>query len=416
MSDDDINGIDALVRDAPVAAPPAGFADRVLSARVHALVRRRARGAASAVVALMAVAAALLLLPRASHGSLVANARETHRLGDSSSVVVEPGTELRFEVVAALGPDTIDVIQSAGSAFYRVEPGNHLAVTTPAGTVRVHGTCFRVDVTPEPKEPAMLSAAQPFPRTLVAGAAGALIGAALAVVVFEGRVEVANQHGVVMVEPGQTATARAGRAPTSADVSEARLAQLALENDDLTRAIEGARASAGGDAKQLLAENQALRDQLKQARALHDGGEAARRAQEGEPQPFPADLPARFSEVALQKAFDAALNEAGIEGGVIQIDCGEYPCVVYGQLSSKDDMDKLRAAPSLTSYADDADHTSLWHSAKEKNGKKVESAYFGIAFAPKEDGAPDDEETTPAYRKRLRTRMQNTSDTLFGGP
>ena len=80
---------------------------------------------------------------------------------------------------------------------------------------------------------------------------------------------------------------------------------LRVENDNLRSALEAARSASapGGDVARMVQENQQLRDKLRKAEeevALLDD---LRRDQEGEPRAWPADLPPRFAETALQKAW-----------------------------------------------------------------------------------------------------------------
>ena len=94
----------------------------------------------------------------------------------------------------------------------------------------------------------------------------------------------------------------------------------------------------------------------------------------------------------------------------MQNDCKEYPCLVYGQLSGKDDMDKLRETAAFAPYADDDDRTSVWHSTKkDDSGKTIERANFGMSFAPKPSTPGADDE----LNTRIRHRMQSTADALF---
>jgi hypothetical protein len=74
------------------------------------------------------------------------------------------------------------VTQRAGDVFYRVDRGGRFEVATPHGTVRVTGTCFRVELDPTMKTPWQ-------------GVAGAAIGAALVVTVYEGSVLFAGRGG-----------------------------------------------------------------------------------------------------------------------------------------------------------------------------------------------------------------------------
>lgn len=362
MNDDDI---DSLARSLDVAAPPAGFADRVM---MTARARARPR-------ALTHVAAALL------------------------------GAAACFAMVALTSPF------SAGE-----HDGTRVALSTPHGTLE--GAQFIAEFNPslsQAPEPTMFasSSSNTFPKSLATAAAGALIGAALTVAVTAGELTVTNDAGSATVKPGEIATLVDGapprvRGPEKHVITPDERAQLLRdENEGLRKALEAARS---GDVTRVVAENQQLRDKLKKAEeevALLDD---LRKDQEGEPQKWPADLPPRFTEVALQKAFEGAMNEAGIEGGVVQIDCKEYPCLVYGQLSSKDDMEKLRETTAFAPYVDDDDRTSLWHSKKkDANGNTVERANFGVSLAPKPAAPGGDDD----LNKRIRHRMQSTADALF---
>jgi ferric-dicitrate binding protein FerR (iron transport regulator) len=127
--------------------PPAGFADRVLAAREHAVSPRRiARWAVAAAIAGLAISAwSFARAHRASTGDQSFASRETVELGKRGRAVAEAGTHLAWSISAA---GDARVSQPAGSVFYRIEPGGDFVVGTPAGDVTVTGTCFRVEVTP----------------------------------------------------------------------------------------------------------------------------------------------------------------------------------------------------------------------------------------------------------------------------
>ena len=89
------------------------------------------------------------------------------------------------------------VTQESGNIFYRVEPGGPFIVSTPQGTVRVLGTCFRVEVKP------MKSA-----RGTIAGAiAGAGVATVVLVSVYEGRVmsSTSDNAAKIVVPAGKVA-------------------------------------------------------------------------------------------------------------------------------------------------------------------------------------------------------------------
>jgi ferric-dicitrate binding protein FerR (iron transport regulator) len=234
--DDAAAPLDATTRAAldawTTAAPPAGFADRVLEARAAtraeaaSTTARPARWRGGPIAAALVAAAALawVVATRApsapsAHGALAAERRTTIELGGRGVAVAEPGAALTWEVERG----SAVVSQAGGSVFYRVEHQGPFTVETPAGKVEVTGTCFRVEVEPMTKK-------QP-----VQGIVGAALGAALVVTVYEGSVLFADKGGGtraaaagerIVVAPGEGGVAAAG-APTPAG-GEAAGAAIAL--------------------------------------------------------------------------------------------------------------------------------------------------------------------------------------------
>ncbi|MBI2377358.1 MAG: hypothetical protein HYV07_25375 [Deltaproteobacteria bacterium] len=240
----------------PTAKPPDHFTERVMAE----LQRRRARRRA-----LLALAAAVLLglattLDRPEAGTLIASARETRSIG-RVTLVAEPGSSVRWSV-DALGNASIE--QDRGNVFYRVEPGRSTTVDTIAGTVRVLGTCFRVEVIE------MSQTRNPWK----AGATGAVIGAVasawVTISVYEGTVSAVSRDtpqsaptrvgagGVATLQPGkpivqapmtsigpsieQTPAGRAeAKIPESPEAKIARLerqaAALQADNETLKKAL-----------------------------------------------------------------------------------------------------------------------------------------------------------------------------------
>lgn len=168
----------ALDAFAPLA-PPAGFADRVLAARAPAPARRRWPFVAGGLVACAAAAAVVALVVTrdpslAATGELATTERTTAALGRRAIAVAEANTELQWRIA---DDGAASITQPTGDVFYRVERGGAFVVHTPAGDVRVLGTCFRVEVTPMNKKHLVLS-----------GATGAAIAAAVVITVYEGHV------------------------------------------------------------------------------------------------------------------------------------------------------------------------------------------------------------------------------------
>jgi hypothetical protein len=199
---------DALDRWQP-PGPPADFAARLDVAAITASGAggrgpRRARWpVAVGVVAALAAAVAVVAWPSPSPGGsvLVASrpfeARESVELGGRGVAVAEPGAAFGWRKDGA----ALTVRQEAGDVFYHVDPVGRAAdapfvVTTPAGEIRVTGTCFRVEVIEMKSSKA----------SVLGAAAGAVIATAAVVTVYEGKVLVASPAGQAEVRAGEKVT------------------------------------------------------------------------------------------------------------------------------------------------------------------------------------------------------------------
>ncbi len=169
-----------------VPDPPDGFADRVVKAMAAPVPSERPtrprmwRWVAVAVAAIAALTLWQVRSRRASGsatGSAAPAARQSIALGSRGVAVAEAGASLSWTVDG----HGAAIAQSAGDVFYRVEHGGPFRVETPHGTVRVTGTCFRVEVETMNR------------RWRDVAAAG--IGAALVVTVYEGSVLFAGKKG-----------------------------------------------------------------------------------------------------------------------------------------------------------------------------------------------------------------------------
>lgn len=146
-------------------------------------------------------------------GSLVATTRQTVALTDRTVIVAEAGAELRWTEQGG----SIVVEQQRGSAFYRVDSDTPaFSVHTPAGQIRVEGTCFSVDL--EETHPAMTpSTANHRTNNAKPLALGAALAVAATVTVYEGRTVLANEAGTIELGAGERGTARSGRTPSRSD-------------------------------------------------------------------------------------------------------------------------------------------------------------------------------------------------------
>jgi hypothetical protein len=192
------------------------------------------------VIAGAAAAAAVLALRsphRAASGTVIAAQRTTTALGARGIAVAEPATELAWRVADS---GATDITQRTGNVFYRVERGGSFVVHTPAGDVRVTGTCFRVEV----------QAMTPNQKLLIAGLSGAAIASTVLVTVYEGHVIAETRSARTELAAGSQATLR------GSDPSIVAGATLATPTDD-THATRD----------QLLARTQLQQAELSQLRA-----------------------------------------------------------------------------------------------------------------------------------------------------
>lgn len=202
---------------------PADFVDRVVDhAASTSQHPKRHLWVGAAVLALAAGGAWLAFqslggpdvsAPRA--GELTADARETARIGAHAVAVAEPGAALRWRLASDEGPTRI--VQSAGDTFYRVDAGP-FEVQTPLGTVRVLGTCFRIDIVPSTEEPPDMqrnaTPRSPLKTATLGALAGASLSALVLVTVYEGRVQASAPDGTtVEAGPGETIELRPEGAP-----------------------------------------------------------------------------------------------------------------------------------------------------------------------------------------------------------
>jgi hypothetical protein len=166
--------------------PPRGFAEGVMK-EIGGKPKRRTRAFAIGVGIAVAAAAASFIPGRlrTPHGDITADARIQRELGPRVIGVLEPGAHVKWT--------GDDLTQDSGDVFYRVEPGAPLVVHTPAGDVKVLGTCFRVKVEDMGNVKSAL--------------VGSAITAAAFVGVYEGKVAVSHAAESVEVGPGEAARA-----------------------------------------------------------------------------------------------------------------------------------------------------------------------------------------------------------------
>ena len=177
-----------------VAPLDAGFDDRVLAAweqeEPEETEPRRRSGLLLTTIGLVAAAILVVALWPAAPA------------GGDDLVAIRAGASAQVEYAPGSGRAT----QTAGTASYEVTKGTPFVVHTPAADITVHGTEFTVE---------MLTMEDTRRRKYLGAGALVMTGAAVAVYVASGEVEVGNDHGAVTLAPGQTAVAAEHSAPRS---------------------------------------------------------------------------------------------------------------------------------------------------------------------------------------------------------
>jgi ferric-dicitrate binding protein FerR (iron transport regulator) len=393
---------DALRALLPPLQPPRDFANRVLLAHAAASAPRalppaqRRRWAPLLMAAATGALAAsvLLSLPRPTP-AVDGTAEGTIATADRRRVIDVDGAHITLLPHTTMQVDHDAIAIAAGEAFFRVEPRDADAppfvLTTPGGDVVVTGTCFTVSV---PESPML---AHHDPRSLAVGATiGALVGVIATVVVHEGTVTLRNDHGSVALVAGERGQLLSSSPPTATDSMAAARARLAT----VLSTVEATEAAIAGDTRQLVTENARLRamvERREEELALLD---AEHKERDGEPLPFPADLPPRFSQAALLSSITAAFKDSGIAGDVTAIDCAEYPCIVWGetQVDTSTLTEQLGKSSAFAAYADDGKHVRGWGSGKGN------SELFAMTLTPNTPPLTDEQKT--ALNKRVRARAE----------
>lgn len=166
---------------------------------------------------------------------------------------------------------------------------------------------------------------------------------------------------------------------------------------------------AGATTEVLRAENAHLREELLSLSRRFEEARAELRESAGEPLPFPKDLDPRFGERALRDAFDKAFAEVGAKGEISSIDCSEFPCIVYGEVDTREHREALDQAGAFAPYKADAHSVNAWSTTvKDKSGAPKEKHQFGVAMFPRyEDKAQRD-----AIGKRLKYRNEQVFEAM----
>lgn len=320
---------------------------------------------------------------------------------------MEPGSEVRWTLA---GDGNATVNQSQGNVFYRVERGGRFLVETPAGSVRVLGTCFRVEV----------DEMKPLKAGMVGAVAGATLAAAALVTVYEGRVVAASSGTERTVEAGEVARVSSESVPTS-------LGQIRPSaRYDHPPILRESAASPGRDEGQTVShdtyarlydETEQLRSRVEELESRLDVEKAMRFQKQGTELEEPADLPAQYGKEAMLDAFQHAIAATGAPIELSTIDCTEYPCIVVGNVidapgtdTFDDTFGYLRdflKGPGFEAYQENnSNRISVWRGVGDKNGEKKNETLFAITMYPESD----EEARGEQLKQRIRYRTGEILD------
>lgn len=246
--------------------PPPDLARQVLArAGVGGTAASRWRvWAALAAGIAVVLAATWALWPRHSAGRLEAMGRTTVALGSRAVAVAEDGSVLTWQVEGK----GVRVVQSSGNVFYRVDRGTSFSVQTRSGTVRVLGTCFRLEV----------SEMKASKAGLIGAAAGAAAATLVMVTVYEGKVLTASPRGERQVEAGQVARMESDRPPRIVGEVGTGARSAGRASVRPGPGAGGAAAPSGAERERLVAEKKRLEGELEllQARLQEANGKASK--------------------------------------------------------------------------------------------------------------------------------------------
>lgn len=317
-----------------VGAPPPDFAQLVL--RRFGRRRTRWRPIVVATAAGIAVLAAGWLSVRLTQGTrdlvrghVLAPSRTSIQLGHRGIAVAEGGAEIAWTVVPS---GAAEVVQPRGRVFYRVEPGGGFLVKTPAGSVRVVGTSFEVEVKRMKAGRAGLAGAG-----AVAGAAAATFAV---ITVYEGEALCVSGDERLPAKAGQRVGLASAAAPR-------RLSDRldSLEPDGMAR-DDNPGADLVAERAELSRRIQSLEEQLRFQRWMM---ESLSRNLEGEAMPWPEEMPAAFKPQGFAEAMREVAEDCRLESEIISTDCSEPPCLVVARMPEGiDAYDELVACPSWT--------------------------------------------------------------------
>ncbi|MBN2361220.1 MAG: hypothetical protein JXR83_17325 [Deltaproteobacteria bacterium] len=239
-------------------------------------------------------------------------------------------------------------------------------------------------------------------RTVAGSAAGACGGMAVGLLLgwwIFGRAAATDVDAAAAEPAADRAAASAARPAAGASAGSAAPG-LARGRAVATTPAAGQNRSGASDSG-AAAQVAQLRAQLRELEAQLESEQALQQEKQGTPATAPAELAARFDPEKVRTALNASLRELGLDGEVNAVDCGEYPCLLVGELKgkhfSREESERLGQSAALAGYQQDS---RLSFGTSRREGDRVVNQ-FGIAIYPKHD----DKQAEDNIRKRLHYRF-----------
>jgi len=234
----------------------------------------------------------------------------------------------------------------------------------------------------------------------------ALAGAAVTITVYQGAAVVRSDDSPpVTVSAGDVHVVGAPPAATAPDGPPPRRVAIRVDPDTSPADREA----------MLVAEIGRLRDELRGAEVTAAVARGQLAAHEGDPVPWPDDLPDQYRREAFEEAIEAALEDVPF-GDLEVLDCNEYPC--FAVIRSHETGDGWQHAVDdfatlLRAGAGEEVGVMQHLSGIGRDGEELR--YAGISFGPKQS-AVDDHDTLQRTGFRIESVIEGLADDGMPNP
>ncbi len=219
----------------------------------------------------------------------------------------------------------------------------------------------------------------------------ALAGAALTVLVYEGRAVVTS--------------ADAGAEPVVVEAGETHTSEPVVRRV-VRREAPGSTSEPASPAL-LQARIAELEGQLAAARLGGRMAQARVEAHEGAPQPWPEDLPPAWAPAAFESTLRAAIDAEGMAAQLLSIDCSEFPCLALieadPEASEDARFDDVKALIDRLKGNEELGEAAAMLQGMVTRDDEGDHAVAGLALAPPE-------RLDPELQSRLNYRLREAGE------